>query len=182
VRDGSAARDTTPAVGPEGPVASLSACHRRLLQQCGSLRGLAAQLNERGADPPAREAAGAVMRTFDSAAHHHHADEELDLFPALIESMAGSDAVCLRELTEALTAEHRELQQRWHALRAALERAGRGDTAALNVDAVEAFVGLYQRHIAREEAELLPMAQRLLNDDELQRIGSAMRARRERSR
>ena len=47
------------------------------------------------------------MRDFDTSARHHHDDEERDLFPALIESMAGSDAVCLRELTAALTAEHR---------------------------------------------------------------------------
>jgi hypothetical protein len=53
-----------------------------------------------GADEEARAAAASVMRYFDSSANHHHDDEEHDLFPALIESMAGSDAVCLRDLTE----------------------------------------------------------------------------------
>jgi hemerythrin-like domain-containing protein len=48
----------------------------------------------------------------------------------------------------------------------------------LDGDEVQAFAGLYQRHIAREEAELLPMARRLLSDGELDRIGAAMRARR----
>ena len=75
-----------------------------------------------GADRQAREAAAAVMRYFDTSARHHHADEETDLFPALIESMAGSDAVCLRELTAALTADHRALEQRWGRLRRRLER------------------------------------------------------------
>jgi hypothetical protein len=37
---------------------------------------------------------------------------------------------------------------------------------------------LYEQHIAREETELLPMAARLLNDAELDRIGLAMRIRR----
>jgi hypothetical protein len=174
--------DATPAGAVQAPLERLSVCHRRLLDECTRLRRLAAQLTEPGDERPAREAVDAVVGAFDGIAHQHHADEEIDLFPALIEAMAGSDAVCLRELTDGLTAEHHELQQRWRELRAALERAGRGDTAALNADAVEAFVGLYQRHIAREEAELLPMAQRLLNDDELQRIGSAMRERRRRSR
>ena len=45
-------------------------------------------------------------------------------------------------------------------------------------DWVADFVGLYERHIAREESELLPMAQRLLSDAELDRIGLAMRVRR----
>jgi hemerythrin-like domain-containing protein len=39
-------------------------------------------------------------------------------------------------------------------------------------------VQLYEQHIAREEAELLPMATRLLSDVELDRIGLAMRSRR----
>ena len=48
----------------------------------------------------------------------------------------------------------------------------------LSSQAVEAFVTLYERHIEREESELLPMAARLLSDDELDRIGRAMRERR----
>jgi hemerythrin-like domain-containing protein len=109
---------------------------------------------------------------------HHHADEEVDLFPALIESMAGSDAVCLRELTALLTAEHRELEQRWRALRGQLEQVADGHAASLPDDEVLSFIGLYERHIAREEAELLPLAGRLLSEVELDRIGLAMRARR----
>ena len=43
---------------------------------------------------------------------------------------------------------------------------------------MEALIGRYERHIEREEKELLPMAARLLSDDELARIGRAMRERR----
>jgi hypothetical protein len=92
--------------------------------------------------------------------------------------MAGSDAVCVRELTASLTAEHRELEQRWRALRRRLEQVTRADAATLPDDDVHGFIDLYERHIAREEAELLPMAGRLLSDAELDRIGLAMRARR----
>lgn len=60
------------------------------------------------------------MRYFDTSARHHHDDEEHDLFPALIESMAGSGAICLRELTAALTVEHREPEARWQTLRVAI--------------------------------------------------------------
>ena len=118
------------------------------------------------------------MRYFDTSAVHHHADEEVDLFPALIEAMAGSDAVCLRELTASLTAEHRELEQRWRTLRRRLEPVARGNASTLTDDEVRDFIGLYERHMSREEAELLPMAARLLSDAELDRIGLAMRARR----
>ena len=92
--------------------------------------------------------------------------------------MAGSDPVCLRELTGSLCAEHRQLETRWRQLRPALERVVAGPAASLPAPDVADFVGLYARHIEREELELLPMAARLLTDDELDRIGRAMRERR----
>lgn len=162
----------------EVPLEMLSACHLRIEQRCSTLRRLCAHLAARGADEEARTAAAGVIRYFETAAIDHHADEEEDLFPALIESMAGSDAVCLRELTRGLTAEHRELEAGWRLLRPELERIVASEGASLDPSNVEGFVGLYERHIAREESELLPMAARLLSDDELDRIGRAMRERR----
>jgi hemerythrin-like domain-containing protein len=168
-----------PAVGFEAPLEMLSACHHRVERQCETLRRLVAHVASHGPDDDARVAAAAVMRYFDTAARDHHADEETDLFPALVESMAGSDAVCVRELTASLVAEHRELEQRWRALHRRLEQVTRADAATLPDDEVHGFIDLYERHIAREEAELLPMAGRLLSDAELDRIGLAMRARRD---
>jgi hemerythrin-like domain-containing protein len=156
----------------------LSACHARIERQCATLRRLVPHLAAHGADEEARTAAANVIRYFDSSAQHHHDDEEEDLFPALLESMAGSDAVCLRELTDALTAEHRALDADWRRVRAALAQIAAGTSAHLGSDDVEALVGRYERHIAREEQELLPMAARLLADEEVARIGKAMRERR----
>lgn len=167
-----------PDIGFEVPLEMLSACHLRIEQQCSTLRRLVPHLARNGADDQARSAASSVMRYFDTAAVHHHADEELDLFPALVESMAGSDAVCLRELTASLEAEHRALERHWRLVRAALARVVAGDCVSLESDDVEALVGLYERHIEREESELLPMAARLLSDEDLDRVGRAMRERR----
>lgn len=169
---------SAPAAGFEVPLAMLSACHSRIELQCSTLRRLVPHLTTRGADAEARTAAANVMRYFDTSARHHHADEEQDLFPALIESMAGSDAVCLRELTESLAAEHHELEVRWQLVRAVLERVVAGERVSLESEDVEALSVLYERHIDREERELLPMAERLLSDEELDRVGRAMRERR----
>jgi hypothetical protein len=51
------------------------------------------------------------MRYFDVAARQHHEDEEQDLYPALLESMAGSDAICLRQVGfhRALSEHHCEI-------------------------------------------------------------------------
>ena len=167
-----------PAAGTEAPLEMLSACHGRVELQCATLRRLVSHLAAHGANEEARTAATNVMRYFDTSAKHHHADEEEDLFPALIESMAGSDAVCLREMIDGLTAEHRTLEVAWRRLRNVLDRIAAGESAPLASDVVEALVRLYERHIEREENELLPMAARLLSGDDLARVGRAMRERR----
>ncbi|CAD5366797.1 Hemerythrin domain-containing protein [Rubrivivax sp. A210] len=168
-----------PAVGFEVPLEMLAACHGRVQLQCETLLRLIAHLQSHGSDRPAQEAARAVMRYFDTAAHHHHEDEEQDLFPALLETMAGSDAVCLRDLTASLCTDHRALERRWATLRQKLEAVAAGTASALTDADVSGFVQLYQLHIAREEDELLPMAARLLSATELDRIGLAMRKRRD---
>lgn len=167
-----------PAVGLEVPLEMLAACHGRVQHQCKTLLRLLAHLQSHGADRQAQDAANAVMRYFDTAARHHHEDEEEDLFPALLESMGGSDAVCLRELTASLISDHLVLEQRWSVVRQGLLQVAQGTASRLEDTDVAGFVRLYEQHIAREEAELLPMAARLLSDAELDRIGLAMRSRR----
>jgi len=167
-----------PAGSFEAPLERLTACHHRVLQQCATLRGLVEHLASHGADSDARLAAAAVLRYFDTSAKHHHADEETDLFPALIESMAGSDAVCIRDLAESLTRDHRALESHWQRVRVFLERIAAGVLQPMVPADVAPFIGLYERHIAREENELLPMAARLLGDNALDLIGRAMRGRR----
>lgn len=167
-----------PAAGFEQPLDLISACHGQIGQQCAALRRLEAHLARHGADGAARAMAADVMRCFDSAAAEHHADEEQDLFPAVIEAMAGSDAVCVRQLTARLTAEHRTLERYWRRLRPALGHVRDGAAHALAADDVEALVDLCERHLAREERELLPMAARLICSTQIERLGHAMRARR----
>jgi hemerythrin-like domain-containing protein len=169
---------SAPAVGFEVPIEMLSACHGRVQHQCDTLLRLLAHVQVNGPDRPAQEAATAVMRYFETAARHHHEDEEQDLFPALLDSMAGSDAVCLRALTTSLSSDHRQLEARWRVLREWLVDIEAGRPTRVLDEEIRAFTLAYEQHIAREETELLPMANRLLGDAELDRIGRAMRARR----
>jgi len=167
-----------PAASFEAPLEMLAACHGRIEQQCATLRRLVPHLAAHGADARARTAAANVLRYFDTAALQHHADEEENLFPALLEAMAGSDAVCIREMTERLSGEHRLLEAAWRRLRVPLARIAEGQGQALSPEGVEAFAGLYTGHMALEENELLPMAVRLLGEAQIESIGRAMRERR----
>lgn len=162
----------------DSPLEMLTECHGRVQAQCRTLARLAAHLVRHGSDRAAAEAASAVMRYFDRAAPDHHADEEADLFPALLDAMAGSDAVCIRDLIAALESQHREFERRWLALREPLQDIACGKPAQLDPAAVNEFQALYARHIALEDQELIPMAKRLLAEAALAAIGRSMRARR----
>jgi len=89
------------------------------------------------------------------------------LCPALIESMAGSDAVCLKGMTRGLADRDASLGRRWPGIRAALGR-GDADPAAL-----AAWVEDYQAYLRYADEELLPMADRLLDDQALQQLRDA---------
>ncbi|WP_454675002.1 hemerythrin domain-containing protein [Achromobacter pestifer] len=167
-----------PAPAADDPLALLSACHGRIARQCATLLRLAAHLPEHGSDAAAQTAAASVARYFETAAIHHHEDEEEDLFPALIESMAGSDAGCLHALVQGLMAEHRRLADLWAPLRQAMSEIAAGRPTVLPLAQVQAFTEAYAAHIQREEDELLPMAARLIADDVLMEIGQAMKSRR----
>jgi len=171
-----------PTASLEVPLEMLAACHGRVEKQCETLLHLLEHLDRFGVDTQAQEAIAAVIRYFDTAAVHHHADEEIDLFPALLEAMAGSDAVCIRALTEGLTQDHVRLSAQWAALKTSLQalQNARADTKMEPElgSLTQAFVSAYRQHIEREETELLPMANRLLDDAQLDRIGISMRWRR----
>lgn len=169
-----------PAAAMDQPLEVLAACHERIERQCATLERLSEHLTTAGADEAARTAAAGVIRYFTTAALDHHADEETDLFPALLEAVAGSDASCLRALLDGLVAEHIALAAHWRQLAPFLEKVGAGK--APNADqlaaTVAAFAAAYRAHIVRENQELLPMAARLLGDDDTARLGQAMTARR----
>ena len=168
----------TPAAGFEVPLEMLSACHGRVERQCQTLLRLVPHLAANGADQAAREAAQNIMRYFDTSAKHHHADEEEDLFPALLQCAAPDELARLRELLAALCAQHRELEQAWGELRWKLEGIWLGVNSELDADEVGRLAELYRSHIAREEEELLPLSARLLGDAQLDAVGRAMRLRR----
>ncbi|HUH87252.1 MAG TPA: hemerythrin domain-containing protein [Pusillimonas sp.] len=167
-----------PTAGFDQPLEMLSGCHDKLRQRCETLGRLPRHIAQYGADEQARGAAQNILRYFDGPALHHHADEENDLFPALLESVAGSDAVCLNELFERLSAEHRSLENHWQRLRPLLREISQGQPADLPITLVQAFINGYAAHLHCEDNELLPTARRMLGNAALAHIGAAMHQRR----
>ena len=162
----------------QSPLSALYACHRRVLAYCATLRRLVLHLADCGCNREAQVISHGVLRFFDNEIPQHYADEEEDLFPALIDSMAGSDAVCLQALTRGSAEQHRALSVQWDLLREPLEEIAAGRRSLLSSESVEAFARLWHDHIGAEEGELLPMASRLLTDGDLARVKQSMQIRR----
>lgn len=162
------------APGFDRPLDVLEACHGRIARQCDTLDKLLAHLPSHGADDQAQHAARAVMTYFDTAAVHHHDDEERNLFPLL--EQAGAPGAC--DLVETLTLEHDELALLWRQLRPDLQQVEQGRAIVLDEALVRRFIGLYRSHLEFENARVLPLARQVLGRPEIEGLGRAMAARR----
>jgi hemerythrin-like domain-containing protein len=164
-----------PAADFDHPLEMLAACHDRIEDRIETLERLVGHLPKHGCDEQAQQAARNVMRYFDTAGEHHHQDEERDLFPALARLAADSDATAL---VARLLEEHGRMRALWQRLRSALDPIAQGTRATLEADLVKEFGRTYRSHIALEESQLLPLADRLLADPEKKALGASMARRR----
>jgi hemerythrin-like domain-containing protein len=158
----------------DDPLEMLRACHGRIQSQCGTLTKLLAHLPQHGCDTQAQQAARAILRYFDTAGRHHHDDEENDLFPLLL-ATASDEA---HTLVARLLAEHQSMDAAWQRLRIDLCGLEAGTSAILDAAAAGHFIAVYDRHIALENSQLLPLAAKLLSATQLESLGKSMAARR----
>lgn len=158
----------------DSPLEMLRACHGRIMAQCSTLYKLLHHLPAHGCDAQARQAAQAILRYFDTAGQYHHQDEEMDLFPPLL----ATDNAEAHELVMRLVGEHHEMNAAWLRLRSRLQAIADGQSATLEETVVETFTTVYERHIALENAQLLPLSARLLSQQQLHDLGRKMADRR----
>lgn len=160
------------------PIAVLKHCHDRIRKQLATLQKLLAHLPSHGADDQARQAAQAVLKYFDNAAHLHHEDEEHDLLPMLQATAQGDDAALLQDLVPRILAQHQQMDAGWLALKVQLDEIATGMDSALAAASVSQFVEAYTAHMEIEEQNIAPMAKRLFNDEQMRTLGQAMQLRR----
>ena len=160
------------------PIAVLKHCHNRIRKQLATLDKLLAHLPEFGADEQARQAAAAVLKYFEKAAHLHHEDEEQDLIPMLRAVAQGEDAATLQALAPVILQDHKDMDALWQDLHEQLTAIAEGDAATLSASAVQRFSQRYASHMEREESTMAPMALRLFSPEQMAQLGKSMQARR----
>ncbi|HEY7608624.1 MAG TPA: hemerythrin domain-containing protein [Alphaproteobacteria bacterium] len=127
-----------------------------------------------------RKLARALARYFAEDFALHTADEETDFFP-LLRARCADDEAFLATL-DTLAAEHRADDARLAEVVASLENVAEGP---LRVDLppefaaeTRAFIEALRRHIAWENAVLLPVARGRLQSADLRRLAQKLAARR----
>ncbi len=159
-----------PAPDFSDPLGLLRACHGRIEQHSQLLLQLAQQLQQQGCSAELSQAADKVYRYFSTAVRHHHEDEERDLFPRLTQLAA--------EQLNTLRQQHQQLDAQWAAVATLLRHPATIEDRAEFVRLGEALASAYREHIALEEAEILPLAEQILDRDQLKALGQAMATRR----
>ncbi|HEX7105230.1 MAG TPA: DUF2249 domain-containing protein [Acidothermaceae bacterium] len=128
--------------------AALSAMLDHHAQLRGELESRVAALRDAAfTAAPERAAADAVVEFIDQHVLPHAAAEEGSIYPA------AADDERVELLVDSMVLEHRELERKAQALRAA-------DTPARALSAAEAFAAVFAVHVAKENDLLLPALQK----------------------
>jgi hemerythrin-like domain-containing protein len=166
---------STPA-GPS-PIEDFSQCHAGILGHLQSLGTLPALLEPA---TQARKIAADAVGFFRDAVFEHHAEEEKELFPAVLASAApGEERERVQALVDTLTAEHRKVEAAWSKLEPKLKAVAKGQDSDVAGADIQALVDSYQAHARFEEAVFLPLSQTILgrNSNHLAALGMSMHMR-----
>ncbi|MFN0182642.1 MAG: hemerythrin domain-containing protein [Aquabacterium sp.] len=159
------------------PLNAFSDCHAGIVRKLQALEELPALLE---AAARARALCTELAAFFHDVVLDHHAEEERELFPAVLASArAGDERAQVEAVTTRLTSEHRGLEERLRRLEPALKAGARGHDATADVAAVQALVKSYLAHARYEEEEFLPLSQEILgrNGNHLAALGISLHMR-----
>jgi hemerythrin-like domain-containing protein len=139
------------------PLEALGATHRQMILALEGLSQLLEHLGHLGADAAARTLAGNLVKFFDQEARSHHAAEDRDVFPALLDS----GDVELVQHVRRLQQDHGWLEENWRALGPQLDALSHGHSWVdedMLTEQAALFKTLYHEHIALEESLVYPAA------------------------
>ena len=169
--------DTCQPVHIDAPLAGFSECHHEFVAQLHSALYLPELVS---AAARARAMAGDLHRMFSECVLAHHADEERELFPAVLRAaQPGAEADEAKAMVAQLVREHRDMDARWMELEPAIAAVARGETPPVEAGLIEDMVQHFFAHAHFEEEHFLPLAQKILgrHSEEMAALGRALHER-----
>ena len=162
----------------QGPLQDFSNCHGEFVALLEGVTGLPEMVAVASA---ARSRAAGLLKMFRHDVLAHHQDEELELFPAVLEAaLPGAEAGRARAMVDQLVAEHREVARLWKELEPSIEAVARGHLPNVDQVLLHAIVRHFLDHVRHEEEDFLPFAQQVLErrGEEMASLGMALHHRR----
>jgi hemerythrin-like domain-containing protein len=145
------------------PIEEFTTCHAGVL---AVLRTFSTLPPLHDAAQRARKVAQDTLDLMNKAVLEHHAEEEEELFPAVLRSAArGEERDRVHSLIWRLCDEHREIEELWKRLRPEVAHAAAGKPADLRQEHVDVLISSYRQHAQTEERDFLPMAREILSRD-----------------
>lgn len=167
---------TSPDAG-HSPIDDFSQCHAGIVTHLKALGQLPALLEPAA---KARQIAADTVAFFREAVYEHHAEEERELFPAVLASaVKGEEHDKVQAIVAELTAEHRKVEAFWALLEPKLKAVAKGHEADIDGNSIMALVDIYQSHARYEEEVFLPLSQAILarNSNHMAALGLSMHLR-----
>lgn len=160
------------------PLNEFSGCHEGIINNFNKLQGLLNLIRETPEDPEIKVIARNLIKFFKEVVLEHHAEEEQELFSAVMEFAEESDATDLaREYIQRLVAEHRELEAMWKQLVPDIKRLSKGKLADIDYQLAEKLATQYLAHAEFEEQYFLPLAAKVLSKQDLSALGLSLHMR-----
>lgn len=155
------------------PLGLLKACHKNILAFCDQLEELAQTIESGPIDFKVAGSAGKVYRYFKTAGRHHHDDEEIDIFPLL-----NRTSLKLADRVNRAKQEHLHQDELWATLAPQLANPVAIKDGSTFAATAREFIESQRTHLRFEEEELFEMAQHLIGQADLEKIGRKMAERR----
>lgn len=160
------------------PLADFSQCHLGILTQLHDFVDLP---ELQAAAIRARSVAAKTLSLFaPDGVRAHHADEEKELFPAVLrDAEPGVERDHVQAMIERLTSDHRAIEALMQKLQPMVKAVGNGKPVDLEQDVVDSLVRAYVSHAHFEEQQFLPLAQTILgrNSRHLAALGLSLHLR-----
>lgn len=169
--------DTCQPVHIDAALAGFSECHHEFVAQLHSALYLPELV---AAAAKARAMANDLLKMFSQDVVTHHAEEERELFPAVLRAaQPGTELDEVRAMVDQLVREHRDMEARWAELQPEVEAVTRGESPALDAALIENLVQHFFAHAHFEEEHFLPLAQKILgrHSDAMAALGRSLHER-----
>ena len=170
-------RDASVPPGDDAPVQGFAHCHEGIVARLRELDRLPALAE---AATQARSIAKATADFYCDVVLVHHAEEEQELFSAVLASAkVGAERDRVQAIVTRLTQDHRRIESSWRAIEPAVRDVARGHDAVLDAQQMARFVADYLAHARYEEEEFLPLCSTILgrNGNHMAALGMSLHAR-----